>query len=139
MLSIEQRQLVHEYLVLDLAVQSLQTDYNKMEQTEQMKMKAIYLPIIDNLLTSVRNEYLNAKRLLAKDKIRVVKWVKIDEHFSDVIVATAGEDITIRYANRAIKTHVENMLLSLTSNCLCYFIYRDSVRFMRIYNVKKYT
>ncbi|MGE7024444.1 hypothetical protein [Solibacillus cecembensis] len=39
MLNLEQRQLVHEYLVLDLAVQSLQTDYNKMEQTEHMKMK----------------------------------------------------------------------------------------------------
>ncbi len=116
MLNIDHRQLVHEYLVLDLAVQSLQTDYSKMEQSEQMKMKIVYLPIIDNILKSVRNDYLNQKRLLAKEKIRVVKWVKIDENFSDVIVATAGEDITIRYANRAIKTHVENMLLSLTSN-----------------------
>ncbi|ATP38822.1 aconitate hydratase [Solibacillus sp. R5-41] len=112
MINGEQRQLVHDYLVIDLAVQSLQTDYSKVEQTDLLKMKAIYLPIIDNILKSVRNDYLNQKRLLAKDKIRVVKWVKIDEHFSDVIVATAGEDITIRYANRAIKTHVENMLLS---------------------------
>ncbi|MGE7024445.1 hypothetical protein [Solibacillus cecembensis] len=63
----------------------------------------------------MRNDYLNQKRLLAKDKIRVVKWVKIDENFSDVIVATAGEDIEIRYANRAIKTHVENMLLNRTN------------------------
>ncbi|ATP40031.1 aconitate hydratase [Solibacillus sp. R5-41] len=112
MLSIDHRQLVHEFLVLDLAVQSLQTDFSKMEQTEQMKMKRIYLPLIDNLLKSVRNDYLNQKRLLAKDKIRVVKWTKIDENFSDVLIATAGEDITLRYANRAIKTHVENMLLS---------------------------
>lgn len=111
MLNIEQRQLVHEYLVLDLAVQSLQADYTKMEQIDHIKMKKIYLPMIDNLLKDVRNDFYNAKRLLAKDKIRVVKWVKIDENFSDVIIATAGEDITLRYANRAIKTHVENMLL----------------------------
>ncbi|MGE7024425.1 aconitate hydratase [Solibacillus cecembensis] len=118
MLSIEQRQIVHEYLVLDLAVQSLQSDFTKMEQSEKMKMKVkvIYLPFLDNLIKSVRNDYLYQKRLLAKDKLRVVKWVNIDENFSDVIVATVGEDITIRYANRAIKTHVENMLLSLTSN-----------------------
>lgn len=114
MLNSEQRNLVHEYLVLDLAVQSLQTDYSKMEQTETLKMKAIYLPIIDNLLKSIRNDYLNAKRLLTKDKIRVLKWVKIDDHFSDVVIATAGEDITLRYANRGIKTHVENMLLDRT-------------------------
>lgn len=50
MLNIEQRGLVHEYLVLDLTVQSLQMDYSKMEQTEQMKMKKIYLPIIDDSL-----------------------------------------------------------------------------------------
>ncbi|ATP40682.1 aconitate hydratase [Solibacillus sp. R5-41] len=111
MLSIDHRQLVHEYLVLDLAVQSLQTDYSKMEQTEQMKMKKIYLPIIDNILKSVRNDYLNQKRLLAKDKIRVVKWVKIDEHFSDVVVATVGEDITLRYAKQALKTQVEQLII----------------------------
>ncbi|ATP40138.1 hypothetical protein CSE16_08800 [Solibacillus sp. R5-41] len=45
MLNIDQRELVHGYLMLDLAVQSLQTDYSKMEQTEQMKMKKIYLPL----------------------------------------------------------------------------------------------
>lgn len=114
MLNLEQRELLHRYLILDLAIQSLQHDYKSLEQ---LKMGAIYLAFVDNLLKDIRQEYYNSKRLLTKDKIRVVKWIKVSEHFSDVVVATAGEDISMSYANQAIKTAVEQLLGGFTSKC----------------------
>lgn len=75
-------------------------------------MSKVYLPILNNLLKIITNDYYNSKRLLAKDKIRVVKWEKKDDYFSDLIVTTAGEDIVLTYANQALKTQVEKLLFS---------------------------
>lgn len=111
MINAEQRQLLHQYLILDLAVQSLQRDYKTMEQ---LKMSAIYLPLMDGLLKNIKNDYFNHKRLLAKDKIRVVGWHRIDEYFSDVVVATTGNDEKLCYANQALKTEVEQFLIHRT-------------------------
>ncbi|GED66247.1 hypothetical protein LFU01_46990 [Lysinibacillus fusiformis] len=44
---------------------------------------------------------------MVKDKIRLVRIEKIDEYFSDVQIATAGNDVVLRYANMALKTQVE--------------------------------
>ena len=109
MMNFEQRRLMHKYVVYDMAVQSLQRDYKVIEN---LKLSKVYLPILDKLLKDISQEYYNAKRLLAKDKIRVVKWVKVDEYFSDLIIATAGEDQVFTYANMVLKTQVENLLLS---------------------------
>ncbi|UPW81894.1 aconitate hydratase [Lysinibacillus sp. Ag94] len=112
MISFEQRRLMHKYVVYDMAVQSLQRDYKVIEN---LKLSKVYLPILDKLLKDISQECYNAKRLLAKDKIRVVKWVKVDEYFSDLIIATAGEDQVFTYANMALKTQVEKLLLSHTN------------------------
>ncbi|MFF2796050.1 aconitate hydratase [Lysinibacillus xylanilyticus] len=109
MISFEQRRLLHKYVVYDMAVQSLQRDYKVIEN---LKLSKVYLPILEGFLDDISQECYNAKRLLAKDKIRVVKWEKIDEYFSDVHVATAGNDVVLRYASQAIKTQVEKLLLS---------------------------
>ncbi|TQR26974.1 aconitate hydratase [Lysinibacillus sphaericus] len=95
-----------------MAVQSLQRDYKVIEN---LKLSKVYLPILDKLLDDISQEYYNTKRLLAKDKIRVVKWEKKDEYFSDLIVATAGEDQVFTYANMALKTQVEKLFLSHTN------------------------
>ena len=109
MINFEQRRLLHQYLILELAIQSLQCDYKTLEQ---LKMQAIYLPFVDRLLKNVRNDYFNLKRVLAKQKIRVVEWQQIDEYFSDVRIATAGEDVVLRYAKQALKTQVEMLLIN---------------------------
>lgn len=108
MINAEQRQLLHQYLIVDLAIQSLQCDYKTLEQ---LKMKAIYLPFVDRLMESVRQDYFNLKQQLAKQKIRVVEWSRIDAYFSDVRIATAGEDELLRYANQALKTEVEQLII----------------------------
>ncbi|WKT74950.1 aconitate hydratase [Lysinibacillus fusiformis] len=112
MINAEQRQLLHQYIILDLTIKSLQYDYKKLEQ---LKMKAIYLPFVESLMKSVRQDYFNLKRKLAKQKIRVVGWYRINAYFSDVRIATAGEDEMLRYANQALKTEVEQLLIQLLS------------------------
>ena len=109
MINAEQRQLLHQYLIVDLAIQSLQCDYKTLEQ---LKMKAIYLPFVENLMKSVRQDYFNLKRQLAKQKIRVVGWRRIDAYFSDVHIATAGEDEILRYAKQALKNEGEMLLIN---------------------------
>ncbi|MFJ8102778.1 aconitate hydratase [Lysinibacillus sp. NPDC096212] len=109
MINAEQRKLLHKYVVYDMAVQSLQRDYKVIEN---LKMSKVYLPILDKLLDDISQECYNSKRLLAKDKIRIVKWEKNSEYFSDLTVATAGEDLVLTYANMALKTQVEKLLIN---------------------------
>ncbi|XHU91588.1 aconitate hydratase [Lysinibacillus fusiformis] len=90
-----------------MAVQSLQRDFSVIEN---LKMSKVYLPILDKLLKDISQDYYNSKRLLAKEKVRLVKVEKIDEYFSDVHIATAGNDVVLRYANMALKTQVEKLL-----------------------------
>jgi len=109
MISFEQRRLMHKYVVYDMAVQSLQRDYKVIEN---LKLSKVYLPILDKLLDGISQECYNYKRLLAKDKIRVVRWDKVDENFSDLTITTAGEDQVFTYANMALKMQVEKLLSS---------------------------
>lgn len=107
MIKPDQRQLLHKYLLLELAIKSLQIDYLKVEQ---FKMKVVFLNLMDALLKELRKEYFDLKRQLAQQKIRVVGWTTIDEYFSDVQVATTGDDVVLRYANMALKTKVEQLI-----------------------------
>ena len=109
MLKPEQRRLFHKFLILEMAMQSLQRDFSVIEN---LKMSKVYLPILEKLLKDITQDYYDSKRLLAKDKIRLVKVEKIDEYFSDVHIATPGNDVVLRYANMALKTQVENLLIS---------------------------
>ena len=70
MMNFEQRDLLHRFVIPDMAIQSLQHDYKVIEN---LKMSTVYLPIRDKLLKAITNDYYNLKRLLAKDKIKVVK------------------------------------------------------------------
>ncbi|MGE6603930.1 aconitate hydratase [Lysinibacillus fusiformis] len=109
MLKPEQRKLFHKFLILEMAIQSLQRDFSVIEN---LKLSKVYLPMLERLLKDITQDYYNSKRLLAKDKIRLVKVEKIDEYFSDVHIATAGNDVVLRYANMALKTQVEKLLIS---------------------------
>ncbi|WP_342442921.1 aconitate hydratase [Lysinibacillus sp. FSL K6-0075] len=109
MIKADERQLLHKYLLLELAVKSLQVDYNKLEQ---FKMKIVFLPLMDSLLKELRQEYFDLKGQLFKRRIRVVGWKRVDDYFSDVQVATAGNDVILRYANQALKTQVEKLIVS---------------------------
>lgn len=40
-----------------------------------------------------------------------MRWTKIDQYFSDVVIATAGEDVVLRYAGNALKMEVEQLVI----------------------------
>jgi len=108
MIKSEDRELLYEFIKLDMAIKSLQHDYEKLKQ---LKMSKVYIELVDGLLKNLRNDFYNKKSLLGMKSISLVKWVKIDEYFSDIIFKTAGEDEVLRYANLALKTHVENFII----------------------------
>lgn len=107
MIKREDRQVLYEYIKLDMAIKSLQRDYDVLGS---LKMSKVYLNIVDALLKDIRNDYYNKKRFLAKQKIEVVRWVKIDQYFSEVTIKTAGEDEVHQYANQALKTQTEELI-----------------------------
>uniref|UniRef100_UPI0020BF6F51 aconitate hydratase n=1 Tax=Lysinibacillus sp. D4B2_S17 TaxID=2941225 RepID=UPI0020BF6F51 len=74
------------------------------------------LPLMDALLKDLRQEYYDLKRQLTQQRIRVVGWHRVDEYFSDLQVATAGNDVVLRYANQALKTQVEKLLINHIRN-----------------------
>lgn len=108
MIKANERQLLHKYLLLELAIKSLQVDYYRLEQ---FKMKTVFLPMMDSLLKNLRQEYFHLKGELAQKRIRVVGWQLVDAYFSDVQIATAGNDVVLRYANQALKSQVEKLLM----------------------------
>lgn len=109
MIKREDRQVLYEYIKLDMAIKSLQRDYDSLAS---LKMSKVYINIVDALLKDIRNDYYNKKRILAKQKIEVVRWVKIDQYFSEVTIRTPGEDEVHQYANQALKTHTEELIFS---------------------------
>ncbi len=92
-----------------MAIRSLQQDYSALEK---LKMSKVYIYIVEGLLKDIRNDFYNKRRFLAKKNLAVVKWVNIDEYFSDVIIKTAGEDEVLRYAKQALKAQVEELIHS---------------------------
>lgn len=108
MISLEDRPIVHEFIVLELAIRSLQQDYIKLET---LKMHKFYVSWAESVLKRLYQMYTMQKGELASKRIQIVRWTKVDAHFSDVVVATAGEDIVLRYANNALKVEVEQMLI----------------------------
>lgn len=109
MIKPDERRNVHQFILLEMAVKSLQNDYDKLGD---LKMSKVYISIVDDLLKDLRTDYYNKKRMLAKQKIEVVKWIHIDQYFSDVMLKTSGEDVVLRYAKQALKTKVEELIFN---------------------------
>ncbi|MEX3623556.1 aconitate hydratase [Viridibacillus arvi] len=107
MITIDERNQLHQYLILELAIQSLQKDYS---QLSKLKMKNIYLMMVDILLKELKSDYYKSKQLLKRRGIQVIRWHRTSEYFSDIQIRTAGEDLHLNYANQALKTAVEEEL-----------------------------
>ncbi len=67
-----------------------------------VKSHLVITPLMDALLKDLRQEYFDLKRQLVQQKIRIIGWTNVDEYFSDVQIATAGNDVVLRYANQAL-------------------------------------
>ena len=108
MINLSDRQELHKLIVLELAIRSLQHDY---VQLETFKMQKLYATWTELLLKHLYPIYIAQKRQLAQKQIRIARWRKLDIHFSEILIATAGEDMVLRYANQALKTEVEELLM----------------------------
>ncbi|MEX3624946.1 aconitate hydratase [Viridibacillus arvi] len=104
MITIDERNQLHQYLILELAIQSLQKDHPHLEK---LKMKNIYLVLVDALLKELKSDYYKSKQLLKRRGIQVIGWHRTSDYFSDIQIRTAGEDLHLNYANQALKTAVE--------------------------------
>ncbi|MGN4125963.1 aconitate hydratase [Lysinibacillus sphaericus] len=74
-------------------------------------MSKVYIHIANMLLKKLRNDYHNKKRVLAKKNIKIVKWERVSEYFSDVTVTSSGNDEVFRCAKQALKTQVEEIIM----------------------------
>ena len=107
MISLQERQALHQFIVLELAIKTLQKDFS---QLEQLKLKTIYMTWTERILNILYPIYQSQKREFNEKQIRIIHWRKKDEYFSEVLIATSGEDIILEYANQAIKAEVEQFL-----------------------------
>lgn len=95
MIPIQDRQLVYEFLMLDVAIRSLQYD---IEDIKGLKYEELYATHLSAVLSHLKQDYQWRKNRLAGKKIRLSKWVKVDMYYSDAILATAGEDAAMRFS-----------------------------------------
>lgn len=68
MLNPEQRRLFHKFLILEMAVQSLQRDFSVIEN---LKMSKVYLPILDKLLKDI-SRLLRFKKIIGERENKVI-------------------------------------------------------------------
>lgn len=108
MINLEDRQQLHELIILDFAVRTMLYDYRYLEQ---LKIKELYIPIHNALLKNIRTDYFKLKREFKRKQISIVSWSRVDKYFSDIRIATAGNDQILRYANQALKAEVEKLLI----------------------------
>ncbi|MGE7625510.1 hypothetical protein ACQKMD_21755 [Viridibacillus sp. NPDC096237] len=77
MISIEERNQLHQYLIYELAIQSLQKDHPHLEK---LKMKNIYLVFVDTLLKELKDDYYKSKHLLKRRGVQVIRWHRTSEY-----------------------------------------------------------
>ena len=108
MINIAQRQQVHDLIILDLAIRSLQADYAKVST---LKLHKLYRQWLESVLAALQTAFHEKKTSLATQKIRLVGYKRLDAHFSEITFATSGNDAQLLYANEVLKQDVEQLLL----------------------------
>lgn len=112
MITNEQRQLIHQFILIDMAQRSIKSDMELYEQyNDHLKMIKIYRKIINELSESINQEYYNLKRLLYLNKIQVGKWQRVDDTYSKFYYIYQGTEDALMYNNEKLKKEVENMLI----------------------------
>lgn len=108
LIRLDERELVHQLIILEYALRAVQWDYSKIHE---LKMGNAYLPLFDQLLADLTAEHMQVKRTLASKQIRLIATKKLDAYFSIISVTTAGDDAHLQYANQVLKQDVYALLL----------------------------
>lgn len=109
MISLNDRHRLHQFLMIELAIRYLEKDLPIIQTT---KCVAVFLPFIERLLKTLRQQYKEEKQYFAHKQIQLIQWKRVDHYFSEVSVTTLGEDAVFTYANQAVKMHVEEIILN---------------------------
>ncbi|WP_274307741.1 aconitate hydratase [Solibacillus daqui] len=107
MIALQDRQLVYEFLMLELAIRSLQYDIDNMKH---LKFAELYFTQLDGVLKNLQVDYHWRRKKLVGKKIRFYKWVKVDDYFTDAILATDGEDVVIRFSTHVLKQNSQLLI-----------------------------
>ncbi|MCH7322417.1 hypothetical protein LZ480_10990 [Solibacillus sp. MA9] len=107
MIALQDRQLVYEFLMLELAIRSLQHDIDNMKH---LKFAELYFTQLDGVLKNLQVDYHWRRKKLVGKKIRFYKWVKVDDYFTDAILATNGEDAVIRFSTHVLKQNSQLLI-----------------------------
>ncbi|MBQ0137681.1 MAG: aconitate hydratase [Kurthia sp.] len=97
----------HQLIIYDLAIRTLNYDLPKIEA---LKTSVIFQEVSEKMLKELYQNYYPLKNRLQKQGIAIVKWQHIDLFFSDVILKTSGEDVSIRYAKKVLQYDVERLI-----------------------------
>lgn len=108
LIKLQDRELVHQLIILEYALRAVQWDYSKIND---LKMGNAYLVFFDQLLTELTAEHIQVKTILASKQIRLIATKKLDAYFSIISVTTPGEDAHLQYANQVLKQDVYALLL----------------------------
>ena len=115
MISRELYDQTHHFVILDLAVQTVQADLHRFSM---MRLSFLLTPMLEKVLKTLLDVYYPMKRSLRKQQIEIVRWTSVDGYFSDVTLRTAGEDLTMRYAKRVLKQEVERLIEGAWKNTI---------------------
>lgn len=107
MINLQQRQQVHDFIVLDLAIRSLQHDYTRLTH---LKLQTLYSYWLEVILRALNKQYQIQKKELASQQIQLVKYERLDAYFSEITITTTGDDAKFLYANNVLKQDVQTLL-----------------------------
>ncbi|ATP40667.1 hypothetical protein CSE16_11750 [Solibacillus sp. R5-41] len=114
MITEELRQLVHQFILIDMAQRSVKVDKEYIEKyADNFKTAKLQLNLINKLLDELHQDYHNHKRLLTLNKIHVGKWKRANDTHTNYHFMLNGIEGSLMYNNVQLKREVENMLTSV--------------------------
>lgn len=108
MIDLNNRHRLHQFLMLELAIRYLKMDLEILTKT---KCEKVFIYFTEAFIQKLTKQYIKERQYFHQQQIRLIGWKKIDAYFSEVSVTTAGEDAVFNYANQAVKTNVEELLM----------------------------
>nr|WP_106779544.1 hypothetical protein [Lysinibacillus timonensis] len=108
------RSSIHIYVILDLAIKSLQHDQKLFDS---FKVKRPYLSLCEEQLSALKEEFKIVKKSLLKQGIRYEKYESTKKNECMYYFLCRGEIIPFHYYGDVLKKHVERKI-SLTWNIL---------------------
>lgn len=107
MISSDDRNLIHRYIVNDLMYRTLLRDRRFIHY---FKMDHAFSAWFELQQSVVQRELQGLKFALKGKGLKVLDMQIIDEHFCKFKIATKAEDMELHYSSQALKNEIEEMV-----------------------------